>query len=124
MSTYTNLKSAYTATLDAYLLMEAESMLVDGGELSDELLAISTNLSLVESWITEKEEAALLSEFLAAQKALMVEYGMVIDVVEVVPGFGEEYGGTESAIRFSIAKDGVVASKTFDTISVDQSDIV
>ena len=34
MTTYANLKTAYTATLDAFLMLEAESMLVDNGELS------------------------------------------------------------------------------------------
>ena len=124
MSNYTALKTAYTSTLDAYLLMEAEAMLIDGGELSDEMLTISATLNTIEDWITAKEEETLLAEFLAAQKTLMVEYGMVVDLVSVEPGYGEVWGGSESAIRFSIVKDGVVAVKTFDTISVDQSDIV
>ena len=123
MTDYTNLKTQLNNTTNAYLLMETEAMLVDGGELSEELLAISTNLSAIDAWIAQKEESELLAEFLAAQKALMLEYGLVVDIVEVAPGFGEAYGTTESAIRFSVTKDGVNAVKVFDTISVDASDI-
>lgn len=121
--TYTALKTEFTNTLDAFLMLEAEAMLVDNGELSDELLTISSTLNTIEDWITAKEEGELLSTFLVAQKALMVEYGLVIDVVATEPGFGESYGGTESAIRMSVTKDGVSAAKVFDSISIDQSDI-
>ena len=123
MTDYTNLKTQLTNVTNAYLLMETEAMLVDGGELSEELLAISTNLNAIDAWIAQKEESELLAEFLASQKALMVEYGLVVDVVEVTPGYGEEWGTTESAIRFSVTKDGTSAVKVFDTISVDASDI-
>lgn len=124
MTTYTNLKTQYTATLNAYLLMEAEAVLVDNGELSDELLAISTNLSLIESWIEDKEKQELLAEFLAAQKALMVEYGMVIDVVSIGEvGYGQAYGSGDAGIKFSVSKDGLTAEKVFDTISVSESDL-
>lgn len=123
MSTYTNLKSAYTSTLDAFLLMEAEGMLVDNGELSDEMLTISATLNSIEDWINEKEGSELLTTFLAAQKALMLEYGLVVDLVSVEPGYGEVWGGNESAIRFSVSKDGVQAVKVFDTISVSESDL-
>ena len=123
MTDYTNLKTQLTNVTNAYLLMETEAMLVDGGELSEELLAISTNLSAIDAWIAQKEESELLAEFLASQKALMLEYGLVVDVVEVQAGWGEQYGGTESAIRFSVTKGGVSAVKVFDTISVDASDI-
>ena len=123
MTDYTNLKTQLSNVTNAYLLMETEAMLVDGGELSEELLAISTNLDAIDAWIAQKEESELLAEFLAAQKALMLEYGLVVDIVEVAPGFGEAYGTTESAIRFSVTKGGVSAVKVFDTISVDASDI-
>ena len=123
MTDYTNLKTQLSNVTNAYLLMETEAMLVDGGELSEELLAISTNLSAIDAWIAQKEESELLAEFLATQKALMLEYGLVVDVVEVAPGYGEEWGTTESAIRFSVTKDGVSAVKVFDTISADASDI-
>lgn len=123
MSTYSNLKTELANTRAAFLLMQSQANAVDNGELSGELLAISTNLDNISAWVEQKEEQELLSTFLAAQKALMQEYGLVIDVVEVAPGFGEAYGTTESAIRFSVTKDGVSAVKVFDTISVDQSDI-
>lgn len=123
MSTYSNLKTQLVNTYTAFLLMQDQATVVDNGELSEELLAISTNLDNIGTWVEQKEEQELLSQFLVAQKALMQEYGLVIDVVEVAPGFGEAYGTTESAIRFSVTKDGVSAVKVFDTISVDQSDI-
>ncbi|MNY12665.1 hypothetical protein D3C86_1457590 [compost metagenome] len=123
MSTYSNLKTQLVNTYTAFLLMQDQANAVDNGELSDELLAISTNLDSISTWVEQKEEQELLSQFLAAQKALMQEYGLVISVVEVAPGYGEEYGTTESAIQMSVTKDGVSAVKVFDTISVDQSDI-
>ena len=124
MSTYTNPKTEFNNTLNSFLMLEAEAMLVDNGELSDELLTISSTLNTIEDWITAKQEGELLSTFLAAQKALMVEYGLVIDAVEVPVGYGESFGGTESAIRFSIEKNVVTAVKVFGTISVDETDIV
>jgi hypothetical protein len=123
LTDYTNLKAELTNTLNAYLLMEAEAMVVDNGELDSQLLAISTNFNAIEQWIEEKEGQTLLAEFLTAQKALMQEYGLVIDVVAVEPGYGEVWGGNESAIRFSIDKDGLTAVKVFDTISVSESDL-
>ena len=60
MNNYTALKTAYTSTLDAFLLMEAEGMLVDNGELSDELLTISSTLNTIEDWITAKEEEDII----------------------------------------------------------------
>lgn len=123
MSTYSNLKAQLVNTYTAFLLMQDQANAVDNGELSDELLAISTNLDSIDTWIEQKEEQELLSQFLAAQKALMIEYGLVISVVEVAPGYGEAFGTTESAIQMSVTKDGVSAVKVFDTISVDQSDI-
>jgi hypothetical protein len=124
LADYTALKTAYTATLDAYLLMEAEAMLVDGGELSDEMLTISATLNIIEDWITAKEEGTLLEEFLVAQKALMVEYGMVIDVVSIGEvGYGTSYGSGDAGIKFSVSKDGLTAEKVFDTISVSESDL-
>ena len=127
MTDYTALKTQFTATLDAFLMLEAEAMLVvDGGglELSDELLTISSTLNTIEDWITAKEEESLLEEFLAAQKALMVEYGMVIDVVSIGEvGYGQAYGSGDAGIKFSIEKDGLTAEKVFDTISVSESDL-
>lgn len=124
MTTYTALKTAYTATLDAFLLMEAESMLVDSGELSDEMLTISATLNCIEDWITTKEGGELLETFLAAQKALMMEYNMVIGVVSIGEvGYGTAYGSGEAGIKFSVSKDGVSAEKVFDTISVSESDL-
>ena len=123
MSQYTNLKTEYNNTLVAFQWMQTEAGLVDNEELSDEMLTISTNLNLIEDWITAKEEEELLTTFLAAQKALMIEYGLVIEAVEVPVGYGESFGGTESAIRMSVSKDGVQAVKVFDTISVSESDL-
>lgn len=123
MPTYSNLKTQLVNTYTAFLLMQDQANAVDNGELSDELLAISTNLDSISTWVEQKEEQELLSQFLAAQKALMQEYGLVISVVEVAPGYGEAFGSTESAIQMSVTKDGVSAVKVFDTISVDQSDI-
>ena len=124
MTTYTALKTAYISTLDAYLLMEAEAMIIDGGELSDEMLTISATLNTIEDWITAKEEDELLTTFLVAQKALMVEYNMTIDVVSIGEvGYGTAYGSGDAGIKFSIDKDGLTAVKVFDTISVSESDL-
>src|SRR4030066_1725791 len=117
MTDYTALKTQFTATLDAFLMLEAEAMLVvDGGELSDEMLTISATLNIIEDWITVKEEETLLAEFLVAQKALMVEYNMVIDVVSIGEvGYGQAYGSGDAGIKFSVSKDGLTVEKVFDT---------
>ena len=122
MTDYTNLKAQFTATLDAFLMLEAEAMLaVDGGELSDELLTISATLNTIEDWITAKEGGELLETFLVAQKALMVEYNMVIDVVSIGEvGYGTAYGSGDAGIKFSVSKDGLTVEKVFDTISVSE----
>lgn len=123
MTHYTNLRTQLTNTENAYTALESEAVLVDNGELASQLLAIQTALNDIDTWITDKEESELLSTFLAAQKALMVEYNLVVDLVAVPVGYGDNYGGTESAIRFSVSKDGVQAVKVFDSIAIDQSDI-
>lgn len=128
-------KQLYQDVLDAIPAVTAAMSILENAteqtpnavEISPELNSISEDLNGIQQWAQEnydrEEQQELLNTFLNELKTLFTTYSAVIDVVEVEAGYGVSYGSSTLAMQVSVGQNGVQASKTYATISLDSQDL-
>lgn len=129
MSSYTeyqNIKTlASTVQTDNNSLSTAAQQLTDYSEIQIYVDQIASAVAAIISWSDTKSQESILNSFLAAQKAIMIDFGVQIDVVNTSStGYGESWGGSGiPGIKFTINKDGYIVEKIYSTLPVTEGNI-
>lgn len=137
-------KEQYQSALDDMNVLEDQfdlsvaliSSLDDGSEVFPNTSDIYTQIANIKSWssgkINEIEKQEMLEGFLSGMRGLFIEYGAKLEIVSAAEGvgygssFGESYGGTEGSevgFKFSLEKEGLTASKIYETMTLQGDNI-
>ena len=133
-------KQQYQSVLDDMNVLEDQfdlsvaliSSLEDGSEIFPNTSEIYTQIANIKSWssgkINEIEKQEMLDSFLNQMRGLFIEYGAKLEIVDVTTGtgYGENYGGelaNQAAFKLTIEKEGLTASKIYETMILQGTNI-
>lgn len=132
-------KQQYQSVLDDINVLEDQfdlsvaliSSLDDGSEVFPHTSDIYTQIASIKSWssakINEIEKQEMLEGFLAGMRGLFIEYGAKLEIVSAAEGigYGLQYGegGSEAGFKLTIEKEGLTASKIYETMILQGDNI-